>query len=174
MKKIALALLLILLVGCQKQERTDYYVLGLDDYTITVGYDNSEYLKVIFDYDIKETLEGYEEVKDVDLTILDQHIGYADFANPKRKEKESSKAILNKLSLYLKDTGSHFFSINGLQLSTSIQDNCSRLNGKLVERNGYACVIEQEVHEKDNAIILYGDISNLDQDELDRIEILVK
>lgn len=174
MKKIITILLCLLLCGCQKIERTDYYIFELGNYTIAVGYDNVEFIKIIFDFDIKDTLQGYEEVNDVDLMYMGKYFGKASFKNMNKKEKPSDEAILTSFEVYLEDTGFDDFKINDTKIDESIINNCNSYNGQLIERNGYACVIEQEVHKQDNAIILYGNIANIKQDTVDRIQIKVQ
>lgn len=174
MKKLLAILLCFLLCACNSQERNDYYVISFDNYTIAVGYDNLEYLSIIFDFDYKDNLEGYEEINDIPIKFLGNYFGKVSFKNNNKKPKEASEATLTSMTFYLKDSNASSFKINDQKLDSSIIKNCETFNGELIERNGYACVIEQEVNGIDNAIIMYGDISNIVQDSLDRIEIIAK
>ncbi|MDO4940371.1 MAG: hypothetical protein Q4E33_01605 [Erysipelotrichaceae bacterium] len=174
MKKIIIVLLCFILLGCDSEKKEDYYVLSFDDYTISVGYDNVEYTSLIFDFELPEVIPGFEEVKDVNVSFLGKDFGIASFINEEDEENESKEAIISSLSFYLKDVDASSIKINDIELDKSIKKNCETFNGNLIEKNGYACVIEQEVHDKDDVVILYGDILNLDQDTVDRIEIRAK
>ena len=170
MKKL-LVLLLVLLTACTSRE--DFYELSIDDYSITVGYDNGEYLDLTFDYDVKEELNEKEVVKDVDIYLLGDLLGVGEFTNPKNKVKSYKECILSKLTLYVDDLGGRSFKLNGEQLDNSIENNCNRYQGTYIKKNGYACVIETNNKGKHNVVELYGDYLNIDQDKLDHIVIYV-
>ena len=53
MKKLLILLLVLMCCGCQAK-REDYYVLHFDDYSLTPGYDNAEYVKLVYTFDIPE------------------------------------------------------------------------------------------------------------------------
>ena len=174
MKKIISILLCLILLGCSSEKREDYYILSFDDYSVSIGYDNAEYTSLIFDYELPEVIPGFEEIKDVDVSFLGKNFGIASFINEENDEKESNEAIISSLLFYVKDIDAESIKINDIELDKSIIKNCETFNGSLIEKNGYACVIEQEVNNKDDVIILYGDILNLVQDTVDRIEIRAK
>ena len=66
------------------------------------------------------------------------------------------------------------YKLDGIELSSSVKENCRMFDGEYIERNGYACLITRQVDQKLNVVILHGDILNMDQDELSRIEIYVE
>lgn len=173
MKKIVVLLIcLIILTGCKKRE--DYFELGIDDYSISVGYDDVEYLKTVFDFDIKDTFNGYEEANNVDINFIGNLFGIGNFTNFNKKEKESNEAILNKLTIYVNDLGSRIIKLNGEPLDSSIKNSCDKYGGSYIEKNGKACVIESNVNDQLNVVELYGDYLNINQDQLDHIIIYVK
>lgn len=171
MKKL-IVILLILLTACARKE--DYYQLSIDDYSVTVGYDDGKYMKIAYDYDIKDEFEANEIVKDVDIYLNDKLLGAGDFTNNKNKVISSDSAKLTKLTLYLNDLDGRTFKLNGEPLDTSIKTNCEKYNGTYIEKNGYACVIQSEIGKELNVVELYGDYLNLDQDQLDHIVIYVE
>ena len=173
MKKFLVLLLLILLCGCNA-EREDYYVLSFDDYTICVGYDDAEFVKLVYDVELPDVLSPEQTVGDLELDFWGKEFGTVSFTNPKNKEIASGEAILSKAVFYLEQTGSHVLKIDDVELSNSVKENCSILQGEYIEKNGTACVIGKKVKDKDNVLILYGDIFSIDQDELSRIEISVE
>ncbi len=172
MKKILLALSLLILCSCTHRE--DYYVFSFDDYTITPGYDDVSFLDIAFDLDVPESLAGYEKLKDVRMTFFGKYFGEADLFNPTSKPIDIKDAKLEKLTLYLSQLSDHTFMIDGIELVESIKENCETFNGEYVVRNGYACVIGKIVHGKNNIIRLFGDIYAKDQDELNHLEIYVE
>lgn len=170
MKKLVL-LLLILLTACSQKE--DYYQLSVDDYSVTVGYDDGEYMKIAYTYDIKDELEANEVVKDVNIYLNDKLLGVGEFTNSKKKTVSSDKAKLTKLTVYLNDLAGRTFKLNGEPLDSSIKANCDKYNGTYIEKNGYACVIQTEIGKELNVVELYGDYLNIDQDQLDHLTIYV-
>ena len=171
MKK-AFIILLLLLTSCAFKQ--DYYELTVDDYSITVGYDNSEYLKVLYDYDLIDELKPNEVIEDVNLYLLDSLFASAQFLNSKNKYISSNKARLTKIVVYINDLKGRTFKINGIQLDDSVKNNCETFNGNYINKNGRACVIENKVANELNVIELHGDYLNIDQDKLDHIIIYVK
>lgn len=171
MKKVLLVILLILLVSCKQKE--DYYKLSIDGYEVSVGYHNSEFMKIAYKYDIKNELEPEEVVKDVNIYLNDDLLGVGDFTNTKKKNIVSDEAILTKLTVYLNDLDGRIFKINDEPLDSSIKKTCDKYNGTYIEKNGYACVIQTEVGKQLNVIELYGDYLNIDQNQLDHLVIYV-
>lgn len=167
-----LLICIFILCGC-KQKREDFFELSVDNYSITVGYDSADYLKTIFDIDLKEEFEGYEKVKDVDINLFNKQFAVGDFSNSNKKPKSSKDITLSKLTIYLNDLEGRTFKLNGEQLDTSIKNNCSKYGGTYIEKNGYACVIESNVDDKLNVVEMYGDYINIDQDQLDHITIYI-
>lgn len=165
-------LILILLTACSLKE--EYFELGIDDYVIRVGYDDSEYMDIAFDFDMKHEFQAQETVDNVEIKLSNNLLGVGEFTNYSSKTKPSNKAILTSLTIYLDDLGDREFKLNGEPIESSIKANCNKFNGTYVEKNGYACVIENKIRDKLNVIELYGDYLNIDQDRLDRIEIYIK
>jgi hypothetical protein len=172
MKKILLALSLLLLCACTHRE--DYYVFSFDDYSITPGYDDVSFLDIAFDLDVPESLEGYEKISDINMTFFGKYFGDVDLYNPTKKAIDIKDAKLSRLTLYFSQLADHTFKIDDIELEKSIKKNCEIFNGEYIVRNGYACAIGKKVHGMDNIIILYGDIYAMDQDELNHLEIYVK
>lgn len=171
MKK-TLVLLIILLTACSM--RDDYFELSVDDYSITVGYDDGKYMDIAFDYDIKDELEANEIINNVDIYLFNDLLGIGEFSNSSNKNISSKKAKLTGLTLYVNDLNGRVFKLNGEILDDSIKSNCDKFNGTYIEKNGYACVIEDTVNDDLNVVELHGDYLAIDQDKLDHIDIYVK
>lgn len=171
MKKI-LILLLILLSSCSLKK--DYYKLSIDDYNVTVGYDTSDFLDIAYDFELPEKLQANETIDDVDIYLFNQLLGVGSFTNTSNKEIDSNKAILSRITIYLNDMVGRNFKINDEQLDDSVKSNCDKYNGKYIEKNGYACILENSNTVELNVIELHGDYLNQDQDLLDHITIYVK
>ena len=124
--------------------------------------------------DIKDTLEAKERLEDVELNLWKYYVGTIDLANPKKKQISSDEAVLQRLDLFVGNLPAEQYAIDEIVLSSSVKENCRNLGGEYIERNGYACVIGKKVHGQDNIVILSGDILNIDQDELHRIQIYVE
>ncbi len=173
MKKCIFLLLCLLLCSC-RPEREDYFVLDLDDYSLAPGYDNVAYLKLVFEADLPENMASEETLKEIEMTFWGDYFAEIDLYNPTEKEIPIDEAILCGLDFYLPNTGMSEFKLDGIELSSSVKENCRIFDGEYIERNGYACLITRQVDEQLNVVILHGDILNLDQDELSRIEIYVE
>ena len=169
MKKILLALSLLILCSCVNRE--DYYVFSFDDYSITPGYDDVSFVDIAFDLNVPDQLEGFGKLKDVRMTFFGKYFGEIDLINPTNKPIDIKDAKVSKLTLYLSQLADYTFRINGVELERSVKDNCIIFNGEYVVRNGYACLIGKKVNAKKNYIVLYGDIYAMDQDELNHLEI---
>lgn len=170
MKKIFLVLLLLL---CSCSKRSDFYKLSIDDYSITVGYDTASFLDIAYDFELKDSFEENEEIEGVEIRLFGDLLGTGSFVNLKGKRISSDKALLKKLTVYLKDLDGRTFKINDEELDSSVKNNCDHYNGTYIEKNGYACLIENPKG-NGNYIELHGDYLNIDQDELDHIIIFVK
>lgn len=171
MKKIVLILMMFLLTSCTS--RSDYFTFGFDDYRLTPGYDKGSYLDIAFDFERQETLT-LNQTYESEFNLLGNYAFKAELTNLNKKDISYEDATLTKLTIYLKDLGNRQFSINEEPLDSSIKNSCDKYNGQYVERNGKACLIESEVKDKNNYIIMYGDILGIDQDQLDHIEIGIK
>ena len=170
MKKILILFLSVLLCSCAFKQ--DFYSLGIDDYTVTVGYDDADFLSLAFDFKIKDTLEPNESVEDVELYLFNRLLGVCTLSNPQNKTIASKDAVITKLTVYLEDQKGRTFALNGEVLDSSIKATCEKYNGEYIERNGYACVIQSNTPDKRlNVVELYGDYLNIDQDKLDHITI---
>lgn len=174
MKKVLLLLLILLLVGCTKKNPEDYYQLSIDDYLLTVGYDNVEYLRLIYDFDVPESFQANETINDIDVKLHTNFFGIISLNNATKKIIPSKQATLTKLDIYVGDLKGKHFKINNIDLDKSIKSNCDKFNGTYIEKNGYACVIQNKVEDELNVIELYGDYLNINQDELERIIIYVE
>lgn len=173
MKKLLLVLFCLLLCSC-RPEREDYFVLAFDDYSLAVGYDDVNYLKLVFEADLPEELQPQETVKDIETTFWGNYFADIDIRNPIDETISPDDAVVVGLDLYLSNTGMGTYKLDDIELSGSVKDNCKAFDGEYIERNGYACLITRQVDQKLNVVILHGDILNADQDELSRIEIYVE
>ena len=53
MKKLLIIFFCLFLCSC-RPEREDYFVLEFDDYSLAVGYDDVNYLKLVFEADLPD------------------------------------------------------------------------------------------------------------------------
>ena len=166
MKKTLIILLTFILIACAPEEK-DYYNFYIDDYSITVGYDNDEYLKNVFDFE-DIVLNENETKENIDLQLLGKHFGNINLINYKKKN------IVTYFEFNIKDYGSSY-KIDDSTLDKSIKTNCDLLGGEYINKNNVnACIIQKQVGNKTNALIMYGDLLNDDLDELSKIEIHIK
>ncbi|MBR4461264.1 MAG: hypothetical protein IKS51_01615 [Erysipelotrichaceae bacterium] len=148
--------------------------MAFDDYSLAVGYDDVNYLKLVFEADLPEELQPQETVKDIETTFWGNYFADIDIRNPIDETISPDDAVVVGLDLYLSNTGMGTYKLDDIELSGSVKDNCKAFDGEYIERNGYACLITRQVDQKLNVVILHGDILNADQDELSRIEIYVE
>lgn len=169
MKKIVVLLILLLMLsGCTS--RKDFDVISIDDYSITVGYDDVEFLNIAFNLKLPETLKKNEVIESIDLNAYSSRLGEVEITNPKNKDVSIEKGIVTKATFYIQELEGKKLRINDTSLSSSVKENCNSFNGEYVKNNGYACIIDN----KKDTIILYGDLLEVDQDKLYRIEIMSK
>ena len=173
MKKLLLIIFCILLCSC-RPERDDYFVLDFDEYSLAVGYDDVNYLKLVFEADLPEEMEANEILKDVEMSFWGNYFADIDLKNPIDETISPDDAVITGLDLYLPNAGMTTYKLDGIELSSSVKENCKAFDGEYIERNGYACLITRQVDDTLNVVILHGDILNADQDELSRIEIYVE
>lgn len=144
MKKIFILLLTLILLTACGVKREDFYVFTYGDKNIAVGYD--------------ETCD--------------------DFINHKKTYIEKDeKEVITYAEFYIKDLedkGIYSYSIDEVNLDSSVKSNCNKLNGRLIENNGYTCVVSKDVDSKLIVVELHGNIVNDDMDKLDRVVIQVK
>ena len=176
MKKfLSFILSIFLLSSCSTGiNREDFHVFGFDDFTIAVAYDDVEFMRLVFDVRIKDTLQAQERIDDVEVFFWDKFFATVSIENPGKKEVPVEKGIVKKLTIYLDNIPERVYKLDGIVLSKSVRENCDTFHGEYVERNGYACVFGKNVHGKDSIVTLYGDILGFDQDELSHLEIYVK
>ena len=175
MKKLILIPLLLLLCSCDVVLREDYYVFSFDDFTIAPGYDNVDFMRLVFEVrNSKDTLESKEEEKDIDVFFWNEYMGKIDIINDTKKPVSVEEATVSRFELYLDNIPFDTLKLNDIELSESVKTNCETFGGEYIQRTGYACAFGQKSHGKDNVVILYGDILALDQDKLSHLEIYVK
>ena len=175
MKKLIFVFACILLCSyTPSPEREDYFVFSFDDYSLAVGFDDVEYLKLVFDVEVPEVLGAGESLNNLEMTFWGRYFGDVDIANSTDKEIPIDQAVITGLDLYLPNVGMETYKLGDTQLSSSVKENCQMFHGEYIERNGYACVITRQIEDQLNVVILHGDILNMDQDELARIEIYVE
>lgn len=172
MKKILVILLLLLCTGCSGG-RDKYYTLSYDNYSLTVGYDDVSFVKLAYDFNIPEKVEG-NAVYENELYFFGRHFADAQFTNHKKKEQSSDKIRLSELSVFVDENPYYAYKIDDYELSSSVKENCEHFNGEYIQRNGTACLIGKNVGNKKNVILLQGDIYGFDQDKLYRITISVE
>lgn len=172
MKKILLLLSLLLLTACGKRE--DYYIFSFDNFTIAPGYDNVEFLKLIFDVNVQEELGAEEKLEDVEIYFWNEYLGSVDLINEGMRIVPIDKALVSRVELYLDNLPYTTLKINDTILSDSVKENCEMFGGEYLERYASACAFGQKVDKKSNIVILYGDVLGIDQDKLAHLEIYVK
>ena len=171
-KLLTLIAIAFLLTGCSQRE--DYYVFSFDDFTIAPGYDDAEYLRLTFDLKLPEKLQAQAKLEDIEVYFWDNYFASVDLENDSRKEINIDKAKVSRLIFYLSNYPASVYKLGDIELKSSVKENCEIFKGEYIERNGYACAFGQKVGDKENIVILYGDIFNVDQDKLDHIEIYVE
>lgn len=176
MKKLFLILLITLLIGgCTRPaEREDYYIFSFDDFTIAPGYDDVEFMRLIFDVDLPETLEAQQQLKDREVYFWDSYLADIDVRNDTKKAIETKQATISRLVFYLSNYPNAAYKLSGIELKDSVKENCELFKGQYIERNGYACAFGRNAGGDKNVVILYGDLFAIDQDKLDHIEIYVE
>ena len=80
------------------------------------------------------------------------------------------KELITDLTIYADDTNKDI-KINDISISNGINNVCNTLEGTLIEKNGYTCVLNKLVDNVNNTVILYSDILEDNLDKVDRIEI---
>ena len=107
---------------------------------------------------------GYDKVD----VLNDLHINsYTSHFNKKEEE------IIDYIEVYVKDLSSKDVFLNDYQLQ-SVKETCNDLNGELISNNGNACVLHNYLKDRENIVILYGNILNDDNDKVDRLEVSYK
>ncbi|MBQ1483571.1 MAG: hypothetical protein IIZ28_08395 [Erysipelotrichaceae bacterium] len=172
-KLLSLFLIPLLLCGCTV-EREDYYIFSFGDYTIAPGYDDAEYLELIFELDLPETLEPNETLEKKEVHFWGDYLADVDLSNDGKKTIPIGEAKVTRFVLYLANFPDAVYRIDGQELSPSVRENCEKFSGEYIERNGYACVFGKKSGKKKNVVILYGDLFAIDQDALDHVEIYVE
>ena len=176
MKKCFLILLMSFLIGgCTRlPEREDYCIFSFGDFTIAPGYDDVEYMRLIFDVQLPETIDAHTTLLDREVFFWDAYLADIDVTNDTKKPIPSDQAVVKRLVFYLSNYPDVPYKLSGIELKDSVKENCETFKGEYVERNGYACAFGKRVGKKKNTVILYGDLFAVDQDKLDHIEIYVE
>lgn len=172
MKKLLILLLVLMCCGCSAK-REEYYVLHFDDYSLTPGYDNAEFVKLVYDFEIPERLEAGQSYE-TSLYSFGKHLGEATFTNYKRKDIDSNKAILSKISLFFDENPYYSYRIDDYYLSEYVSENNEHFNGEYIERNGTASVFGKMVGKKKNVVLIQGDIYGSNQDYIYRITVSIE
>ena len=145
MKKLLVLLAIVVLLSSCKAKKEDYYNLTFEGTTVAIGYDNTDAISSI------NTIDSY------------------DYEINKKEEQ-----ILNHLVIYVDDLNEKSVLIDDYPLNKGITDTCTELNGELVENKGNTCALHKVVDDKNNIILLSGDILNDNVDKIDRIEVNYK
>ncbi|MDO4499813.1 MAG: hypothetical protein Q4B60_00920 [Erysipelotrichaceae bacterium] len=111
-------------------------------------------------------------VNGIDVTVgydssLDEGIKVEE-VNYYTDEKENT--YLSDLEFYLSDV-SDYVSLDGYDLRNGIKNTCEHFKGELIEKNGTACLISKVVKNRENYVVIYGDLLDDNTDRVDRIEI---
>ena len=172
-KPVLLILIMFMLCSCNLS-RQRYHVFSFDNYTLAPGFDDVSYLKITFDFDIDETIAANQEIDDIKLYFWENYFANVDVINRRSVDIESKDAIVKKLDFYLQNYEAESYKLNGVELKSSVKENCEIFNGEYIFRNAPACIIVKKADGRNNVAILHGDIINADQDELYRVEIYVE
>ncbi|MBQ1477117.1 MAG: hypothetical protein IIZ33_03115 [Erysipelotrichaceae bacterium] len=168
-KVFSLFLILLLLTSCHKEVREDHYVLGLDEERLFApGFDTLERMREIgFETELYGEFSKGDSAQ-VPLYYEGKEVGKATFTNTGKKDAPSEECILTYLELYVWSIPETLL-LDGEEVPVSIKETCDRYEGDYLYKNGIACVIEKE--DRNETVILHGDISAYDQDRIDRIEV---
>ncbi|MBQ9425851.1 MAG: lipoprotein [Erysipelotrichaceae bacterium] len=175
-KPFLLLLIATLLSGCMlvKPEREDFYIFSFDDFTIAPGYDDVEFMRLVFDLDLPDQLAAKEKLSEREVFFWDRYFAEVDIENNKDEETDISEAVITRFVYYLSNYPASVYKINDIELCDSVKQNCEMFSGEYIERNGYACAFGQKSAGRNQTVILYGDIFGIDQDKLDHVEITVE
>ena len=87
-KPFLLLLIATLLSGCMlvKPEREDFYIFSFDDFTIAPGYDDVEFMRLVFDLDLPDQLAAKEKLSEQEVFFWDRYFAEVDIENNKDEE----------------------------------------------------------------------------------------
>ena len=174
MKRFIGFVIAVLLLSSCGNPRSDYYVFSFGDYSLTPGYDDVDFVRLVFDVDTGAKMEAGQEINDLEVYLFSDYVCSIDIYNPSSRTVDIGKARIKRLDYFVGNISVDTLMIDGIELDSSVKKNCEIFKGEYIERNGYACVISKKVHGTENVIILSGDLLNIDQDELHRIQIYVE
>ena len=116
-KLLSLFLIPLLLCGCTV-EREDYYIFSFGDYTIAPGYDDAEYLELIFELDLPETLEPNETLEKKEVHFWGDYLADVDLSNDGKKTIPIYRAYNPKLK-----RGKHHYTPSKLEYDKICKNN---------------------------------------------------
>lgn len=174
MKRIISVILMILILCSCELTRDSYYTFYFDDYSITPGYDDMEYMRLVFNDNLPDKIDKNDYIENVDIYFWDRYFSSVDVRNYYSRKINSDKAVVTRLDFYLDNEPDRSYRIDDIELSDSITQNCEAFKGKLFENDYRGCVFGKRINDQDNVVILYADYLDLDKDKLHRIEIYVK
>ncbi len=171
MKKMLIFLLVLLCFGCQQKEDPSYYYhLSLGGIDIIPGYTKvSELVDLTFDAPVE--LGPGEDVY-AELYDTGYNVGEIRIFNPSEEIAPIGDCRVVYVDLYKVFYGD--IVLDEQLLFDSIKENCEALGGTYFYQNGYACMLEKKTHSRKSTLILHGDISALDQDKVDRVEVFAE
>ena len=156
MKKFLLVFF-IFLFSCSNSKP---YILSNDSFSYDLNNNIIESLHHEgFYFEIPEVMEKNKEYYIEDIMFEDKNVGNLKIYNDK----------VVYLDLYLKQFNNNL-TLNGYTFDNSIKNACDYFRGKLKDNENYYC----EIKNKNISMIIHGDITELNKDELNRIEILIK
>ena len=174
MKRI-ISLIFIMFILCSCEITRDrYYTFYFDDYNITPGYDNMEYMRLVFKDDLKDELKKNECIENVNVYFWDKYFANIDVKNYYSRTIESNKAVVTRFDFYFDNEANRVYRINDYILTMNIAEDCKAFNGSIFDNNGHGCVFGQRINNQNNTVVLYGDYFNVDENKLHRIEIYVE
>ena len=171
MKKILIFLLALICFGCQQKEDPSYYYhLSMGGVEVIPGYTKVSEL-VDLSFEAPEELGPGEDIY-AELYDSGYSVGEIRIFNPSEEKAPLGDCRVVYIDLYKVFYGDIF--LDEELLSDSIKENCETRGGTYFYQNGYACKLEKKSHSRTSVIILHGDISAMDQDLVDRVEVFAE
>ena len=174
MKRLILLLILIFLFSCDRNiENVESLYLKFDNFIIDLGNEKAiDLIEDGFEIDVYEELTISKEIIINDIYYNYRNIGDMGFSGFS-EELIFNESYLSYLNIYIYSLPSDIY-LDDYLLTENIKDDCDYLKGKYIDKNGKACLLNKNLDNKEISIIFEGDISDINQDKLDRIEIFIE
>ena len=172
MKRLLLVIVL-LLCSCHRQVPIDEHIyLRFDNFEIDLGKEKaSDLIADGFYIDVEDETIIKDEIIYNDVYYNYRNIGDMGFSSF-GDGVEFNDSYLSYLNIYIYSLPSNIY-LDDYLLIENIKDDCDYLKGKYIEKNGKACLLNKNLDNKEVSIVFQGDISDINQDKLDRIEIFI-